>query len=225
MRKFSIFLVAVILVVALAATADQMKPTKLSSSATSHPFPGTGDVEMYYNGEPMYYWTMYIEHLIAQNFDPDDAYIFGWEFDFNYEIAEFDSMWYDPGAADGSADFWICPDDSGVPDMSDPWVEGTLNYSGVYYPAYYEYDIDVPVCVSAYTISWVIVEINAYTDYCISDGDGNSGHSWASTDGGATWDFAFSTLVDMVWSAWADECDDPVAVQNTSLGSVKALFN
>jgi len=225
MRKFSIFLVAIFLVVAVAATADQMKPTKLSSSATSHPFPGTGDVEMYYNGEPISYWTMFIEHLIAVNYDPDDAYTFGWEFDHDYEIVELDTMWFDPDdyTPDGSAAFWICPDDGGVPDMSDPWVDGTIDYSGSYYPGYAETEIENPVCVSSFTISWVIVEINAYLDFPISDDDGNSGHSWGSSDGGSTWDFAFDPLIDFVWSAWADECDS--AVQSSSLGSVKALFN
>jgi len=93
-----------------------------------------------------------------------------------------------------------------------------------YYPAYYEYDIDDPACVPALTISWLVVEINAYADYPLSDGDGNSGHSWYSIDGGSTWDFAFSVLVDMVWSAWADECVSE-SVTSTSLGCVKALFN
>jgi|GEM_PF-962847 len=226
MGKFSIFLVALILVVALATTADQMKPTKLNSSGISHLFPGSGDVEMYYYGNPMYYFTMDIEYLLAVNYDPDDAYTFGWEFDHNYEIVEIDTMWYNPGGADGSAAFWICPDNGGVPDMSNPWVDGTINYAGIYYPAYAETDIDDPVCVPALTISWLIVEVNAFSDYPFTDGGGNSGHSWYSIDGGSTWHLALSSkLVDFVWSAWADECDDPVAVKSTSLGSVKALFN
>jgi len=224
MGKLPIFLVALILVVTLSATADQMKPTKLSSSSASHPFPGSGDVEMYYYGDPMDYSTMYIPHLLAVNYDPDDAYPFGWEFDHDYEIVEIDTMWYNPGGADGSAAFWICPDDGGKPNLSNPWIDGTLNYAGVYYPAYYEYDIDVPVCVPAFTISWLVVEVNAFSDYPMNDGDGNSGHSWYSIDGGTTWHLAFSSeLIDFVWSAWANQCES--AVQTTSLGSVKALFN
>jgi len=219
---FKYLSVLVLLVVALPVFAGQITPYNLSSTIPTTPFPGSGDYDMYYCGTATYYWDFSgVDFYLAVYFDPADGAGIGDEFSVPFTIVEVDSMWY--GTSDGSYDIYICPESGGFPDLGDPYHTGTISDSTLY-PSYASYEVTPPVHLGADTPFYVVIVATMGVDEPLTDGDGNSGHSLYSTDEGGSWDMSFvgTEDVDFMWHAF---CNDNTAVQNNSLGHVKALFN
>jgi hypothetical protein len=91
-------------------------------------------------------------------------------------------LWnYDP---DGAYDvtLYICDDADGVPDLDNPRYEYGP-YEPEYYASWDEHEVSPPVQFNGSEICWVVFDITHPECHPISDGDGNSGHSWISTSG------------------------------------------
>jgi hypothetical protein len=152
----------------------------IKGDAVGEPFPSDGTYHFYYYGSPMWQWTFPSGGYTAVDFDPTDNA--GDETTEPYEVTYVDSLWnYDPG---GSYDviLYICEDDNGVPDIDNPLYESNP-YEPDYYSSWDEHQISPPVQFYGGDICWVVFSLEDDNDHPISDGNGNSGHSWVSSDG------------------------------------------
>jgi hypothetical protein len=143
-----------------------------------------GTYNFYYYGSPVWQWAPDYYNYTGVNFDPTDNE--GDITDSPYEVTYVDSLWnYDP---DGAYDvtLYICDDAGGVPDLDNPRYE-----YGPYEPQYYSnwdmHEVTPPVQFNGGQICWVVFDVSDPDCHPITDGDGNSGHSWLSADG-YTWE-------------------------------------
>jgi hypothetical protein len=152
----------------------------IEGGIVGEPFPSDGTFHFYYYGTPTWQWTYPLGGYTGVDFDPEDNY--GDTTTEPYEVTYVDSLWnYDP---DGSYNtvLYICEDDSGVPDFDNPLYESDP-YEPDYYPDWDEHGVSPPVQFNGGDICWVVFSVPADDGHPISDGDGNSGHSWISVDG------------------------------------------
>lgn len=167
---FKYLSILVLLVVALPVFAGQMAPYQLSSTIPTTPFPGSGDYDMFYCGTVTYYWDFTgADFYLATYFDPADN--LGDEFSVPFAIVEVDSLWY--GTSDGSYDIVICPESGGFPDLSDPYLTGTISDTALY-PTYASFEVTPPVHLAADTAFYVVITATYGVDEPMTDGDGNT---------------------------------------------------
>jgi hypothetical protein len=165
-----------------------------------------GTYNFYYYGSPTWQWAPDYYNYTGVNFDPTDN-----EGDTTYspyEVTYVDSLWnYDP---DGAYDvtLYICDDVDGVPDLDNPRYE-----YGPYEPQYYStwdmHAVTPPVQFNGGQICWVVFDVSHPDCHPITDGDGNSGHSWLSGDG-YTWELmAEEEGVDWCIGVYAEPGEPP----------------
>jgi len=143
-------------------------------------FRSDGTYHFYYYGEPAWQWTFANDGYVGVNFDPTDN-----EGDTTtqpYEVTYVDSLWnYEPDGSYSVA-LYICEDDGGLPDFDNPLYESDP-YEPDYYSDWDEHEVSPPVQFDGGDICWVLFSVPANSGHPISDNNGNSGHSWISSDG------------------------------------------
>lgn len=218
--RTSIFLVVGLFVVATAASAAMFSDSVTATADPGDPLPGTGTWQFYYYGEIQWQWTLPGGGFTGVNFDPNDN--MGDTTSDAYEVAYVDSYWnYDPDG-DYETTLYICPDDGGVPDFDNPYYT-----YGPFVPVFYgsqdSHEVVPPVPFGAGAICWTLFSVVPEEGHPISDGDGNSGHSWISQDG-YSWELMMDQGgVDWGIDVYADPTDDTV-VETNSYGGIKALY-
>jgi hypothetical protein len=154
---------------------EGVEPNMLRSGGTYH---------FYYYDEPTYYFIFGNDTYVAVNFDPTDN--FGDTTADAYVITYVDSSWYCDYGETYDVALYICNDVEGLPDLSNPRYESGP-FEPDYYPNWTEYEISPPVHFNGGAVCWVVFLVPYPDGHPISDGDGNSGHSWVSDDG-ETWE-------------------------------------
>jgi hypothetical protein len=166
----------------------------------------------------MLQWTFPQGGYTGVDFDPMDNLGDTWS--NSYEVVYVDSYWnYDP---DGDYDtiLYICADDGGVPDFDNP-----LYSYGPYVPYWSDsLWVDPPVPFYGGEICWVLFYVEPEIGHPISDGDGNSGHSWFCTHDGYDWELMMAEGgVDWAHDVYADALEiENIATE--SFGGIKALY-
>jgi hypothetical protein len=186
-----------------AAAASGIIP--VNAAVDVSPVPGVprsdGTYHFYYYGSAHWQWPFDEDTYVAVNFDPADN-----EGDVTgdaYAVTYVDSLWnYDPDD-DYEVTLYICNDVEGLPDLENPRYE-----SGPYIPDYYsswdQHRVPDPVNFNGGAVSWVVFLVPYPYGHPISDGDGNSGHSWISDDG-ETWELMEEEGgVDWVFGVYAE---------------------
>jgi hypothetical protein len=174
-----VLLLLVILITVQESCAAVFDGRPLSATADGPAEVGSGDFHFYYYGDPTWQWTFPNGGYTGVNFDPTDN--LGDDWSNSYEVVYVDSLWnYDP---DGEYEtvIYVCADDGGVPDFDNP-----LYSYGPYELSWDPWDsrlIDPPVPFNGGEVFWVLFYVEPENGRPISDGDGNSGHSWFSPDG------------------------------------------
>jgi len=153
---------------------------EIVSAGPPDSFLSDGTYHFYYYGTPMWQWTFPDEGYIGVNFDATDNY--GDMTTDPYQVTYVDSFWDEGPYGPYEITLYICSDDDGVPDFDDPLYESTP-YVPEIYPDWDEHEVSPPVGFNAGEICWVVFSFPGIDDHPISDGDGNSGHSWISEDG------------------------------------------
>ena len=148
-----------------------------------------GTYHFYYHGDPAWYWPFGDFSYTAVNFDPMDNY--GDTTSDAYEVTHVDSLWYENTDGPYYITLYICNDNGGVPDFDNPRYVSDP-YEPEYYSTWDEHEISPPVQFNGGNICWVVFSFTPEEGYPISDGDGNSGHSWISSDG-YSWELMDST--------------------------------
>jgi|GEM_PF-1749788 len=203
------------LLIAAAASAILPVTAPVGGFTGVDAFRSDGTYHFYYYGDPQWQWTLDDDYT-GVDFDPTDN-----EGDLTgspYKVTYVDSMWnYDPDG-DYEVTLYICDDVDGVPDLDNPLYE-----FGPYVPEYYgswdEHEVSPPVQFNGGEICWVVFDIMDPDCHPISDGDGNSGHSWISGDG-LSWDLMEQQGgADWVISVYAEPTgetdDDPPDITDT----------
>jgi hypothetical protein len=178
----------------------------IEGGVAGEPFPSDGTYNFYYYGSPTWQWTFPAGGYTGVDFDPTDN-----EGDTTtgpYEVTYVDSLWcYDP---DDSYDvvLYICEDDNGIPDIDNPLYESNP-YEPDYYSSWDEHQVSPPVQFYGGEICWVVFWLTPEYAHPVSDGDGNSGHSWVSSDG-YEWELMESTEeVDWCIGVYAEPGEPP----------------
>lgn len=219
--RTSILFVVVGLLVASGAFAAMFNDNLTATAEPGNSPIGSGDFHFYYYGSPVWQWTFPSGGFTGVDFDPTDN--MGDTYGGSFEVVYVDSMWnYQPPDIAYYTTLYICPADGDVPDFDNPlYTYGP--YEPVYYSSWDSQQIDPPVQFGGGEIFWVVFAVEAENGHPISDGDGNSGHSWASADG-YTWELQESPdSVDWSQGVYANE----VEVENIatdSFGGIKALY-
>ncbi len=143
-------------------------------------FRSDGTYNFYYYGEPTWYWTYPSGSYTGVNFDPADNY--GDTTSDPYFVTYVDSLWNSDTVDSYQITLYICADDGGLPDFDNPLYESDP-YEPDYYSDWDEHGISPPVEFNSGEICWVVFSVPPEVGHPISDGDGNSGHSWISSDG------------------------------------------
>jgi hypothetical protein len=163
-----------------ASTAFGILPFNMSvdGRATPEPFPSDGTYHFYYYGDPTWAWIFPEGGYTGVDFDPTDN--LGDTTSDPYWVTYVDSLW-NPDSSYNVV-LYICADDGGLPDFDNPLYESDP-YEPDYYGDWDEHEISPPVQFDGGDICWVVFAFPGGYYAPISDGDGNSGHSWLSTDG------------------------------------------
>ena len=219
MRKNVLYLLPVLLLVqGSCATVFDASPTEIITDYSAEK--GSGDFHFYYYGEPVWQWSFPQGGYTGVDFDPTDNLGDTWS--NSYEVVYVESLWnYGPDSQYYTT-LYICADDGGIPDYDnilysygpfDPWVIGEWYYVSV----------DPPVPFYGGEVFWVLFSVEPENGRPISDGDGNSGHSWFSTTG-FDWELVmFEGGVDWAQGVFADELEiENVATE--SFGGIKVMY-
>ena len=218
--RTSIFLVVGLFVVATVASAAMFSDSVTATADPGDPLPGSGTYNFYYYGDTQWYWTIPGGGFTGVNFDPNDNA--GDTTSDAYEVAYVDSFWNFAEEGAYETTLYICPDDGGVPDFDNPYYTYGP-FEPVYFTSQDSQEITPPVPFGAGAICWVLFSIEPSVGHPISDGDGNSGHSWLSEDG-YSWELMESPeQVDWAVDVYADDTDDTF-VDTSSYGGIKALY-
>jgi hypothetical protein len=177
---FKYLTVIVFLVGASAVFAIIPIKAPVEAGAAVDGFRSDGTYNFYYYGTPAWQWTFPAGGYTGVDFDPEDNE--GDTTSNPYEVTYVDSLWnYEP---DGSYNvvLYICEDDNGEPDFDNPLYESDP-YEPDYYSDWDEHEVSPPVQFNGGEICWVVFSVPSQDGHPISDNDGNSGHSWISSDG------------------------------------------
>lgn len=213
-----VLLLSIILIAVQPGCAAVFDGRPLSAAADRTAEVGSGDFHFYYYGTPAWQLTFPEGGYTGVNFDPTDNLGDTWS--NSYEVVYVDSSWNCP-YGDYVTTLYVCADDGGVPDFDNP-----LYSYGPYTPSWDPWDslqIDPPLPFYGGEVFWVLFHVEPEHGHPISDGDGNSGHSWYSPDG-YDWElFDGYGGVDWVQGTYADELEiENVATE--SFGGIKALY-
>ena len=181
---FKYVTVIVFLVGASAASGIMALNAPVEAGAADGTFRSDGTYHFYYYDDPYWYWPFDEDTYVAVNFDPMDN-----EGDVTgdaYAITYVDSLWYYDPDNDYEIVLYICNDVEGVPDLENPRYESSP-YVPDYYSSWDEHEVPEPVNFNGGAVSWVVFLVPYPDGHPVSDGDGNSGHSWISNDG-ETWE-------------------------------------
>jgi hypothetical protein len=178
----------------------------IENVAIADAFRSDGTYCFYYYGTPAWQWTFPSGGFTAVNFDPVDNE--GDTTSNPYFVTYVDSLWNIEPDGSYQVTIYICPDDGGLPDFDNPLYESDP-YEPAYYSEWDEHEVSPPVQFNSGQICWVVFDVSYPDCHPISDGDGNSGHSWLSTDG-YDWELTEDQGgVDWCIEVYAEEDDDP----------------
>jgi hypothetical protein len=152
----------------------------IEGGVAGEPPPSDGTYCFYYYGTPAWQWTFPSGGYTAVNFDPVDNE--GDTTSNPYFVTYVDSLWNMEPDGSYQVTIYICSDDGGLPDFDNPLYESDP-YEPAYYSEWDEHEVSPPVQFNSGQICWVVFDVSYPDCHPISDGDGNSGHSWLSTDG------------------------------------------
>jgi hypothetical protein len=210
-----------ILITAQSSYAAVFDGRPLSATVNRPAEVGSGDFHFYYYGAATWQWTFPEGGYTGVNFDPTDN--LGDDWSNSYEVVYVDSLWNYDADGDYETTLYICANKGGVPDFDNPlysygpfcvpWVNG--EWDSVY--------IDPPLPFYGGEIFWVLFSIAPENGRPITDGDGNSGHSWYSPDGYDWVLFDGYGGADWVQGVFADGLEvENVATE--SFGVIKVLY-
>jgi hypothetical protein len=152
----------------------------VENAAAADAFRSDGTYDFYYHGEPMWSWAFSSDAYVGVNFDPMDNE--GDTTSGSYDVTYVDSLWDYGYYVPYQVTLYVCADDGGVPDFDNPLYESDA-YEPEYYSDWDEHEFSPPIEFNGGEICWVIFAVPEDDGRPISDGDGNSGHSWISGDG------------------------------------------
>lgn len=232
--RTSIFLVVGLFVVATMASAAMFAGNITSAATGDDPTESSGTFEFYYCGSSQWIWAFYNGGYTGVDIDPTNGDEEGF-FDGTtngYEVTFVDSTWGSCDEGSYETRLLICADTGGIPDFDNPLYD-----TGYYEPSTSGWDaqeVDPPVMFLGGEVCWVIywVQEDANPHWVDpdgipgghpgSDGDGNSGHSWASFDDGASWELILEEGgVDWLVKVFAEPIE---SIDTESLGHIKSLY-